>query len=206
MKYKTNQEDFWAGQFGDKYIERNVGQHLLASNLHFFATALKVVSRINTCMEFGANVGMNLRALALLYPDLSLHALEINKEAANHLSKIIPSENVICNSILNYQSREKFDLVILKGVLIHLNPSYISEVYETIINAANRYILIAEYYSSTPVSTRYRGHHRKLFKRDFAGEILERFQSIHLLDYGFFYKNDINAPQDDINWFLLEKI
>lgn len=114
MKYKTKQETFWAGQFGNKYIVRNTGPHLLASNLHFFATALKVVSRINTCMEFGANIGMNLSALALLYPDLSLHALEINKEAANHLSKIIPSENVICKSILNYQSNDKFDLLILK--------------------------------------------------------------------------------------------
>jgi len=44
-----------------------------------------------------------------------------------------------------------------------------------------------------------------LFKRDFAGEMLERFADLKLLDYGFVYRRDPNFPQDDITWFLLEK-
>jgi len=36
MNYKTPQEEFWAGNFGDKYIERNIGEEYLASNLSFF--------------------------------------------------------------------------------------------------------------------------------------------------------------------------
>ena len=35
-KYKTVQEKFWAEEFGNDYIERNKGAHLLASNLNFF--------------------------------------------------------------------------------------------------------------------------------------------------------------------------
>ena len=27
--------DFWAGQFGDEYIDRNTSDQLFASNLHF---------------------------------------------------------------------------------------------------------------------------------------------------------------------------
>ena len=34
--YKTQQENFWAQDFGDDYIERNQGAQLLASNLIFF--------------------------------------------------------------------------------------------------------------------------------------------------------------------------
>ena len=35
MTYKTEQENFWAGKFGDEYIDRNIGKKLTASNLDF---------------------------------------------------------------------------------------------------------------------------------------------------------------------------
>lgn len=44
-----------------------------------------------------------------------------------------------------------------------------------------------------------------LFKRDFAGEMLEKYQDLQLVDYGFVYHGDANFPQDDLTWFLLEK-
>ena len=52
----------------------------------------------------------------------------------------------------------------------------------------------------------YRGNQEKLFKRDFAGEILDTYSNIELKDYGFSYRRDQAFPQDDITWFLLEKI
>ena len=64
---------------------------------------------------------------------------------------------------------------------------------------------IAEYYNPTPVEVKYRGHDGRLFKRDFAGEMLDRFPDLKLVDYGFNYHRDHNFPQDDGNWFLLEK-
>ena len=67
MSYKTEQENFWAGWFGDEYINRNIGDKLLASNLNFFSKALSKTSKISSCIEFGANVGMNLNALSLIY-------------------------------------------------------------------------------------------------------------------------------------------
>ena len=61
--YETDQENFWAGEFGNDYIDRNIGSDLLASNLNFFSIALKQSKNINSCLELGANVGMNLKAL-----------------------------------------------------------------------------------------------------------------------------------------------
>jgi spore coat polysaccharide biosynthesis protein SpsF len=69
-----------------------------------------------------------------------------------------------------------------------------------------RYICVAEYYNPKPVGVYYRKHKRMLFKRDFAGEILEMFKDVVLLDYGFVYHRDIHFPQDDLTWFLLEKL
>ena len=51
----------------------------------------------------------------------------------------------------------------------------------------------------------YRGNEDRLFKRDFAGELMNRFPTLKLLDYGFVWKRDPVFPQDDITWFLLEK-
>jgi len=90
MNFKTDQETFWAGQFGTDYIQRNQGDALLASNLAFFSKALHQAHGINNCIEFGANIGMNLRALKLLYPGIDCHAIEINSEAAKQLAEPPP--------------------------------------------------------------------------------------------------------------------
>ena len=128
-----------------------------------------------------------------------------SKKAAQVLEDIIPSENIFQQSILNFESKKKWDLSLVKGVLIHINPEKLNEVYQKIVNCSNKYILIGEYYSRNPESLIYRGHNNKLFKRDFTGEILDLFPKLTLIDYGFIYHRDPNFPQDDISWFLLEK-
>ena len=48
MSFKTQQEEFWAGDFGTDYVSRNQGPQLLASNLNFFARALRQAGRDGT--------------------------------------------------------------------------------------------------------------------------------------------------------------
>jgi pseudaminic acid biosynthesis-associated methylase len=204
-EFKTDQERFWAGNFGADYISRNQSDALLASNLVFFSKALRSAGRLSSCIEFGANVGMNLRALQMLYPGIEQHAIEINSLAAQELRKIMPAQQVSETSILNFKPTKTWDLVLIKGVLIHINPDQLSSVYDVLIEAAGRYLLIAEYYNPVPVSLSYRGCADRLFKRDFAGELLDRHPNMHLIDYGFAYRRDPMFPQDDVTWFLLEK-
>lgn len=204
-KYKTEQEAFWAGEFGSEYILRNQGDALLSSNLNFFAKALQAVRGIKSCIEFGANIGMNLKALKLLHPSLELHAIEINSDAAQELTHVIPHDNVYHSSILEFSAQRAWDLVLIKGVLIHIHPNELPQVYDKLVSSTCRYLLVAEYYNPAPVSIPYRGHSDRLFKRDFAGDILDRYPQMQLVDYGFAYRRDPNFPQDDITWFLLEK-
>lgn len=205
MSFKTDQESFWAGEFGSSYIQRNRDETLLASNLAFFSYALHAAHSPKSCIEFGANIGMNLKALKLLHPKNDLHAIEINSDAADELRRTVPSQNVHNASILDFSPTRIWDLVLIKGVLIHINPEYLQSVYEKLVGCCSRYLLIAEYYSPFPVSVPYRGYSDRLFKRDFAGEILERYPELSLIDYGFVYRRDPKFPQDDITWFLLEK-
>lgn len=204
-RYATPQEDFWAGEFGNQYIGRNDGTDLLASNVSFFARALRRAGKISSCLEMGANIGMNLRALRVLYPEMGMKGAEINAEAARLLVESIGEGNVFQGSILEFPATETEDLVLIKGVLIHVNPEVLEGVYEKLYRASRRLILLCEYYNPSPVVVAYRGHAERLFKRDFAGEMLDRYPDLRLLDYGFVYHRDPGFPQDDITWFLMEK-
>ena len=206
MNFKTEQEEFWAGKFGDNYIGRNSGKELLASNLNFFSGILKKVTNISSCLEFGANIGMNLKALNLLFPNMKLHAIEINTEATKKLKENLPDTEIYEKSIIDFISPKRADLVLIKGVLIHINPSYLKKVYENLYNSSAKYILLCEYYNRTPTTIDYRGFEDKLFKRDFCGELMDQYVDLQLVDYGFSYHRDKNFPQDDISWFLLEKV
>jgi pseudaminic acid biosynthesis-associated methylase len=202
--YQTEQEVFWATTFGDEYISRNISDQLLASNISFFAKILNSAGRLNSVLELGANVGMNLKALRALLPDAQLAGIEINEKAYNELA----SHSWIKayhGSIFDFQPSTQSDLVFFKGVLIHLNPEMLEKAYEVAYQASAKYVLFAEYYNPSPVSIPYREHKDKLFKRDFAGEIMEKYSNLKLVDYGFAYRRDPLFPQDDITWFLMEK-
>ena len=205
MTFKTEQESFWAGEFGTAYIDRNKGDQLLAANLDFFSKALRGTRGIHSCMEFGANIGMNLRALKLLHPGQEQHGIEINADAAKQLRALISSDHVFEGSIFDYGPVQMFDLVLIKGVLIHINPAELPIVYEQLYKCTGKYLMVAEYYNPSPVVIPYRGHSDRLFKRDFAGELLDTYPDLTLLDYGFAYRRDPSFPQDDITWFLMEK-
>jgi pseudaminic acid biosynthesis-associated methylase len=205
MTFKTEQETFWAGDFGTEYTERNQGEALLASNLNFFAKALRDARDLKSCIEFGANIGMNLKAFRLLYPAMDLYAIEINADAARDLAQVIPAEHIFHISILEWSPPRTWDLVLSKGVLIHINPDELHQVYDKLVASTKRYLLVAEYYDPVPVAIPYRGHNDRLFKRDFAGEIMECHSEMQLVDYGFVYHRDPNFPQDDVTWFLMEK-
>lgn len=205
MNYVSEQEKFWAGEFGQGYIDRNNDSQLIANNKQIFNKIFKNISMpVGSIMEIGANIGLNLLAIKNLLPDSKFSAIEINPLAAVELnkSKFIDVHN---ESILNFKNNGmQYDFVFTKGVLIHINPDFLDQVYEKMYQMSSRYICVIEYYNPTPVTINYRGHQDKLFKRDFAGDLLDRYSDLSLVDYGFVYHRDA-YPQDDLTWMLLKK-
>lgn len=202
-EYKTDQEKFWATEFGAQYIERNVSLDLYAANLNLFSNIIsQMTATCSSVLELGANIGMNVGPISQLLPETEYTAVEINPQACKQLA--LTGCNVIQGSILDFKSDNLFDLTFTKGVLIHINPHELDSVYRVLYENSKKYILVAEYYNSTPVSIHYRGHEDRLFKRDFAGDILEKYKDLTLVDYGFSYHKG-KFPQDDITWFLMEK-
>ena len=204
-EFKTDQEAFWAGQFGDAYIARNSGDPPIAHNIALFARMLSRCRPIGSLIEFGSNIGLNLRAIRAVSPGTRLDAIEINESAVRQLRAWGGAEQIHHCSILDFQATRKWDAVLVKGVLIHVNPDYLPRVYDAMFRASNRYLLVAEYCNPTPLEVPYRGHAGRLFKRDFAGELLDQHSTLRIVDYGFVWHRDPAFPQDDVTWFVLEK-
>ena len=210
MQNKLN--SFWKGDFGNKYIIRNNKPKMIEDNINIFKRSLlKNKIKINSVLEYGANVGLNLLALNKIYKKLDITAVEINPNACNRLKKNLKNINIYNQSIFSFdkeykQYNHKFDLTLSKTVLIHIDPSQIKKAYSALYSKSKKYILIVEYHNPTPVKIKYRGHANKLFKRDFAGEMLNIYKDLNILDYGFIYSKDPSLKNcDDLNWFLLKK-
>jgi pseudaminic acid biosynthesis-associated methylase len=203
-RYETEQEEFWAGDFGNEYIDRNKSGQLLTAKTILFGRILRSAPQIKSILEFGCNIGLNLQALHDVNNEFKLSGYEINELAAQ-TARNRKIADIVCGTIIEpIASAEKFDLTLTAGVLIHINPDALDQVYRNLVELSNRYVMVCEYYNPSPVAISYRGHKDRLFKRDFAGELIDKF-GLKLIDYGFAYHRDNYFPQDDLTWFLLEK-
>ena len=204
MDYKTEQEEFWSGEFGNSYSERNASEGDRIAKQIMFSQMIRNLPRIQSVVELGCNIGLNLKALKTINSNFEIAGYEINKNAVIKAKEMKVGEIFEESVITKIVSPKKYDLSFTSGVLIHINPDELGMVYDNLFNLSKKYILISEYYNPTPVKVEYRGHAGKLFKRDFAGEMIDRFD-LKLMDYGFFYHRDNYFSFGDSNWFLLEK-
>ena len=207
MREHSVQEKFWAGEFGDKYIERNSLEALAAPKTAMWADILHHLQVIpKSIFKVGCNIGKNLQAIRNLLPTINVAAVEINTKAAKKVSKNIKNIDIYNCAFLDFDNTEKmYDFVFTSGVLIHINPEQLDIVYKKIYSLSRKYILLNEYYNPVPVKINYRGNEDKLFKRDFAGDMLNMYSTLKLIAYRFIYHNDNIFPGDDCTWFLLEK-
>lgn len=202
----TEQEQFWRGEFGDAYHSRNTGR--IENNVQFFRQVFaSFTNPLLSLIEFGAGIGENLVAIQRIMPSTMLRAVEVNANAFNALLGNVRLNGASRMPMQEYGERGEMSvsqMSMTKGVLIHIPPEDIKRAYHALYTSSSCWILICEYYNPTPVEVEYRGHQGKLWKRDFAGEMLDTYKDLNLVDYGFRYHRD-DYPQDDLTWFLLEK-
>ena len=207
MNHRTlnAQENLWQGQFGDDYNERNTEEQLLTGKLAFFAMALRRAQNVQSVLEFGCNIGLNLQSIQQLLPSAELHGIEINDAAHRALIARLPKVTSHKMSFMDYEPDRKFDLVFTFNVLIHVAPDSLPHVFDRIQQASGQYVMMVEYYNPEPTTISYRNQEGQLFKRDFAGDFLDQHPDFRLVDYGFVWHRDPMFPLGDDTWFLLER-
>ena len=104
---------------------------------------------------------------------MNISGIEINKRSIRSTLKIFWKESFLVGSVLIIKIKNKVDLVLIKGVLIHINPDMLPTVMKNIFFL--KYILVCEYYNP-PLFLFHRGHIETVYlKRFFAGEMLEKY-------------------------------
>ncbi len=200
MREVTSQEKLWKSKFGDDYINRN--RHELRIP-HWNKILNKVpINKDFSFLEFGANIGVNLDSIKEINNEVNCTGIEINQKAFSELEN---KHNAFNCSALDFEKNVKFDFVFTFVFLIHINPNELNNIYKKIFDYSKKYILIAEYFNPQPVVIDYRNQSEALFKRDFAGDLLDLYPSLKLIDHGFFWKRDLDCKEDNINWFLFMK-
>lgn len=193
--------EHWKGPNGQQYTTRQALQ--IENRRKMFADIFdSMLVKPMSVIEFGANVGDNLRAIRQIQGCI-LTGVEINENLRPKLEKA--ADAAVIGAIQSFKPYRKWDLAFTRGLLIHIPPNELLAAYATLYYCSSRYILLAEYYSPKPVEIEYRGEMGLLWKRDFAGEMMDRYPDLRLVDYGFVYHRDPNWPQDDVTWFLMEK-
>lgn len=199
-------EEFWRGSFGDEYVARNANDKLLKSKEWMLRKALAPMfhAKPQRVIEFGANVGLNLRALARIeaFSTCEFAAVEINHLACETL-RGYHGLHVHEVSMLDKARPwgKKYDLSMAVGVLIHQDPADLPAAYAALHDSSRRFIFMAEYHSVEPREISYRGHSGKLWARDFCSEFMAAYPDLIRVDYGYIDRHDTN-PQDSINWYI----
>lgn len=197
----SQQTDHWAGINGQQYTDRQA-LSIAARRVMFADIFDSMPVKPMSVIEFGANIGDNLRAIRQTQGCI-LTGVEINEACLPMLQSA--ADSAILGAIQSFNPHRKWDMTFTRGLLIHIPPNELEAAYATLHNCSNRYIVLVEYYNPTPIEIEYQGQMGLLWKRDFAGDMLDKYPDLRLVDYGFVYRRDVHWPQDDVTWMLLEK-
>lgn len=146
----NDQQMFWKGSGGDKYITRNRYFHnfeyLDGYRENILKDFLSEIPKDSTVLELGCNKGQTIGHLKDL-GFTKVTGIDINKSALKIAREEFPEFEFIESSIEDYNREEQFDLVITSGVLIHIHPANLPTIVKKIRELSKKYIFGFEYYS-----------------------------------------------------------
>ena len=141
MSDENEKNGTWYGDFGIRYTLRN---KIIPENLiPFYKRILKGIE-VEKILEVGCNRGHNLIAISYC-GQYDLYGIDINP-----YSILIARDNKEINftvgniSDILYKDNY-FDLVMLVGVLIHINPDKLKEAIAEVLRVSKKYFLMLEY-------------------------------------------------------------
>jgi pseudaminic acid biosynthesis-associated methylase len=208
MTSTTPQVEFWRGDFGNAYVDRNeASPEMMRARVALWSEILghTLVAPPASILEVGANLGINLRALRIL-TGATLHALEPNEKARQVLvgDGIVAESNALGGVASAIELPEgAVEFAFTSGVLIHIHPDDLAASLAEIHRVSSRWIACVEYFSDKPEMVPYRGHADRLFKRDFGALWLDSFPDLSVVAYGFAWKRVTGL--DNLTWWLFEK-
>lgn len=181
---KTKQIDFWSGDFGKEYTDRNpqnleewdkaylqyYGMTKTEMNEEFIGN----LSRDIRILEVGCNMGLQLLGLQR-QGFKNLYGIELQPYAVEKAKANTAGINIIQGSGFDIPFKDNyFDLVYTAGVLIHIAPTDLPKIMAEMVRCTRRYIWGFEYYYPEIKEINYRGNQGFLWKMDYAAMFLKQ--------------------------------
>ena len=211
----TQQEDFWSGDFGREYTDRNsrpleewnafyrdlYGHTKLEMNAEFLGD----LPREARILEVGCNTGMQLVGLQAA-GFTNLYGVELQGYAVEKARDFVRGVNILQGSGFDLPFKDNyFDVTCTNGVLIHIAPDDLPRIMGEMVRCSGRYIMGYEYYAPETTPIKYRGNDGFLWKTDFAQVFLNNFPELRLVKQNLYpYINDAERGNQDVV-YLLEK-
>ncbi len=175
MPELTN-EQMWAGSFGSAYHLRNG----FNDRREYWQNIMdRVAIKPDSIIELGAGKGENLAALCALGVGAKWVGIEVNKDAASQGVPLLGGANGECcgvemqnMSLYDIPSLSGFDMVIVRGVLIHIPQAYLYHVLG-LLGSVKQTIVMIEYCDTERRHIPYRGEDGMLWADNYASKFLE---------------------------------
>ena len=212
---KTPQIEFWSGDFGREYTDRNTYtpeswdqfylHHFGVTKLQMNADALGDLPKDARILEVGCNIGLQLLGLQRM-GFTNLYGVELQHYAVEKAKSITTGIQIIQGSGFDLPFKDGFfDLVCTNGVLIHIAPENHHAFMSEMVRCSRRFIMGFEYNASEITKIPYRGHNGFLWKADFASIYSAAFSQLSkMYERVYPYLSGQEAGNQD-SVFVLEK-
>lgn len=193
---KNDQEKFWAGDFGKNYTDRNTRPNDELNSIYetwygitrvsMNETFLASIPKDARILEVGCNTGMQLACLNAM-GFTNLYGVELQAYAVEKAKEFTSGVNVIQGSAFDLPFKDNFfDLVFTSGVLIHIDPANLKQVFTEMYRVSRKYIWGFEYYAEKVTPINYRGSEGFLWKADYAQLAQDTFPNLKLTKKEFY--------------------
>ena len=166
----TETADFWAGDFGKEYTERNKVEW--RGRIPLFQRIIDETDA-QAFLDVGCNAGWNMLALRSINSRYEISGIDVNfsalEKAIEHGFDAVEGR---ADSVVELFGPSSAQMVITSGVLIHIAPPDLQTTLKALIEVSSKYLLIIEYDAMEETEVEYRGHSGKLWKRPF-GQLFE---------------------------------
>jgi SAM-dependent methyltransferase len=118
--------------------------------LNLFSKTRFNFNKINTVLDFGSGLGIDIGILTALNKDIELYLYDINRSSllyAKRANEIIFKKNVFYldeTQMDSMLSEKKFDLIFTNLSLIYLNPKQLIKILQKFISSKPKFILMHE--------------------------------------------------------------
>lgn len=192
--------ELWTGSFGDAYTQRNTRATIQARRAMW---ECMLPMRCESILEVGANIGLNLEAIAQ-FSAADLYACEPNDTARAELIDILEPNNIRSDFAdkLGWPDAS-IDLVFTSGVLIHVPPDRLEASLKEIGRVARRNVILGEYFAPSEEMIPYRGHDNALWRRDYGSLLMDACPDLHPTGTLFAWKRTTGL--DNLTFWIFEK-